>query len=452
MSVIPGGLETDKQPPMTVPLRHFVVGLGFLILGMAVGLVTALEFFPGRLALVHVHFLLAGWICITIVGAMTQFVPVWSGVPLYSRWLAMTQLWLLAIGLFGFAGSFLLDGLWWLPIFGFFMLAGFWLFVYNIARTLWQVQTWDVTERHFIIALGFFVLLSILGVLLAIDFEYAVIASLPVARSNVVMSHVTLAVFGAVLTTVLGALYQLSTMFTQTELHGIDIYLQPVEELSYPLGVLVLTAGRLYDVPSLARLGSILVILGLVGFGVILLRRLIETQVAWTPMLSRYAVAGPILILWSCLTAIAWLRDPVARNTILGAPGSSHLLVFGVIGFVVFGTLYHIVPFIIWVHRYSDRLGFESVPMVDDLYNNRMARLDFSLLTVSLIVYSGANWTGTPGLIIRLAGVLALIGVGVFVLNMGVVFRDHSPYTIREICVGRVSTQEITTGETSELD
>jgi len=83
MSVVPGPLETDQQPPMTIPLRHFVLGLAFLLLGIGVGLGIAAGVAPGFATLAHVHLLLAGWVCLTIMGAMTQFVPVWSGVELH---------------------------------------------------------------------------------------------------------------------------------------------------------------------------------------------------------------------------------------------------------------------------------------------------------------------------------------------------------------------------------
>jgi len=75
---------------------------------------------------------------------------------------------------------------------------------------------------------------------------------------------------------------------------------------------------------------------------VIVARRLFETQVERTSMLSRYAVVASALLVWSVLAARAWLADPLARDSLLGAPGAMNLLVFGVIGFVVLGTLYHI--------------------------------------------------------------------------------------------------------------
>jgi len=106
------------------------------------------------------------------------------------------------------------------------MLVGFWVFVYNIGRTLLTLPSYDVTERHFAVALGFFVLVTAFGLVLALDFVHPVLVGLPITHESLLEAHATLAVFGAVLTTVLGALYQLGTMFTQTELHGVDVHLR----------------------------------------------------------------------------------------------------------------------------------------------------------------------------------------------------------------------------------
>ncbi|MFB6178615.1 MAG: hypothetical protein ABEI77_02690 [Halorientalis sp.] len=434
MSVVPGSIDTGQQPPMTVPLRHFVVGLAFLFAGGLLGIGVATHVVTGLATLAHVHLLLVGWVCLTIMGAMTQFVPVWSGVDLYSQRLATVQLWLVAFGLVGFAVALVTVTLPALAVFGALMLTGFWVFVYNIARTLAAVDTLDVTERHFALALGYFLLVTSFGLLLAVDFSVPLFGPVvPIARSQVVAAHATLAVFGAVLTTVFGALYQLATMFTQTELHGVDDWLARIEEAAYPTGVLALAGGRLLALSVLARVGGLLVVLAVLAFSVVLARKLYETQVEWTPMLTRYSVVVPALVGWALLTAPAWLRHATARSTRFGAPAATHLLVLGGIGFVVLGTLYHIVPFIIWVHRYSDLLGFEDVPMIDDLYDDRLAALDGTLLVVGTALVVARPLLGLPAVVTTGGGVLVTVGIVVFATNMLLVIREHSPQSLAAI-------------------
>lgn len=312
MSVIPADVDTTRQPPMTIPLRHFVVALGFLAAAVGLRVAFAVGVAPGAARLAHVHLLLAGWVCVTIMGAMTQFVPVWSGVELYSRRLATTQLWVVSVGLAGLAGCFLLGAFAWLPVFGAVALLGFWTFAYNVARTLSRLDGSDVTERHFGLALGFLAVVTALGVLLAVDFTRPLFAGIGVGHASVRAAHVTLAVFGVVVTTVVGALYQLATMFTQTKLRGVDVWLRRFEEVGYPVGVVALAGGRLVSDPTLARVGGALVALSLFGVAAILARRLVESAVDWTPMLTRYAVAAVALAGWAVLTLPAWLADPLA--------------------------------------------------------------------------------------------------------------------------------------------
>ncbi|WP_123535018.1 heme-copper oxidase family protein [Halosimplex salinum] len=438
MSAIPGAVDTDQQPPMTVPLRHFLVGLGLLVAGGVAGVLDALGALPGLSVLAHVHLLLAGWVCVTIMGAMVQFVPVWSNAALHSRRLATVQLWLVAAGVGGMAASFAAGALGWVHAFGILAVLGFWTFVYNVGRTLLGARPWDVTERHFALALGFFAVVPAMGFALAMDYSVPVLSSAGLARPRVSAAHATLAVFGAVLTTVLGALYQLATMFTQTELHGVDRHLQRFETVGYPVGVLALATGRFLGSAPLARGGGLLVAVALLGFGVLLARRLVETEVEWTPMLSRYAVVAVAMVAWALLSARAWLVDPLSRTALLGG-GPRHLLLFGVVGFVVLGTLYHVVPFIVWVHRYSDLLGYEQVPMIDDLYDDRVAAADFVCILGGAAGLVLASALSLPALVAAGAGALATVGFALFAANMLVVVREHSPHSLRGVLVTRLA-------------
>jgi len=444
MGAIPGSIETDQGPPMTVPLRHFVVGLAFLFAGAAVALGVAVGVVPGFAGLSHVHLLLAGWVCVTIMGAMTQFVPVWSGVTLHSRRLANVQLTLVAVGLVGFAASLLGTATAWLAPFGAVMLVGFWTFAYNVARTLRAVDAFDVTERHFALSLGFFVVLTALGLLLAVDLTTGLLAERSLSRANVRGAHATVAVFGAVLTTVYGALYQLATMFTQTELHGVDHHLRRVEELGHPVGVALLATGRLLDAVVVARVGGALVVLAALSVGVVLARRLHEMRVERTPMHTRYAVVAPALAAWAVLTLPAWLADPTADAATFGAPGAVHLLVLGVVGFVVVGTLYHIVPFIVWVHRYSDRLGLEPVPMIDDLYDDRLAAADGACLAAGTLALVAADLAGGPDGLAPAGGALVCLGVLAFATNLLRVVHEHSPQSVGGLLAGTLGLDRLT--------
>jgi hypothetical protein len=419
---------------MAIPLRHFLVALGLLVAGGVAMLGTAAGLLAGRVA--SLHLLLAGWVCVTIVGAMTQFVPVWSGVALHSRRLARWQLRLVTFGLLGFAAAWLSGRLALVPVAGLVLLAGFWTFAYTLGRTLLAARPWDATERHFALALAFLVAVTVLGLSLAIDLARPVLASLGLARPRVVAGHATLAVFGVVLTAIVGAITQLATMFTQTEFDRIDEALLTTERVWYPVGVLALAGGRIVGHPLLAVFGAVVVSWSLAALAVVVGRRLLAARVDWSPMLARYAVAVVALLAWVAWTLPAWLADPLALDATFGPGGSAHLLTVGAVGFVVFGTLYHVIPFIIWERRYGDLLGYEDVPMIDDLYDARLATADFGCLVAGTLLLVVAGLGPLPARLAAAGGLALFVGLLLAVTNLVRTIRRHAPRSLLGIAVG----------------
>ncbi|WP_435365944.1 hypothetical protein [Haloarchaeobius sp. DYHT-AS-18] len=420
-------LDTGQGPPTAIPLRHFLVALAFLAAGMGLWVIRLYPT-PQRVAPppAVVHAVVVGWICLTIMGAMTQFVPVWSGVRLHSTRLARLQLPLVAGGVVGIVAGFWSMTLWLVPAGGLLAGLGLWLFTYNIWRTLPPRGDRDVTETHFAVALAFLSAVPAVGLALGAGFlDPAVLDSLP-PRDRLVSAHATMAVFGVILPTVFGALYQLAVMFAGTSLDERDQRFQRVETAVYPLGVGVLAAGRLLDSSPVARLGGALVLVGVAAFTVVLGRVLRRRTVETTPTLARYGVVAVALACWVVLTVPAWVGgDPTAATARYGGTGGVALLLFGGVAVVVVGSLYHVIPFLVWLERYSDLLGYEPVPMVEDLFDHRLARADFWLVVAGTGLVAGADLRWVPGTVFTGGVVLLLTGFLLVAANMGlVVHRD----------------------------
>ncbi|WP_217900339.1 cbb3-type cytochrome c oxidase subunit I [Halorubrum sp. Ea8] len=462
MRGVPGDLTTSTRPPTTIPLRHFLVALAFLAAGGALALtrVVGIEGAGaglGRIAAAHL--LLVGWVCLTVLGAMTQFVPVWSGVELHSDRLATLQLVAVAVGVSGFAG-----GLWIgrpadAALFAGLILLGFAAFVYNLARTLWRARPLDVTEGHFALALGFLALAAVLGGSLAADYRWGVLAPLGLSRTAVVDAHVTLAVLGVVVTTVFGALYQLGPMFTQTDALPVEDRLARVETAAYPAGVTLLAAGRLLSFATLATAGGLLAAGGAAVAGGILLRRLRDATATATPMLSRYAVVAVATLAWSATAAATWTVDPLGPAVRFGHPAVGPVLLGALVGFVVVGSLYHVVPFIVWLDRYADRVGLERVPAIDDLYHARVAAVDLAatVLGAGLLLAAavspavasvGAVGGSAEGLVRPLGGALVVAGALLFAGNMVATVVRHGGTAI----FGGVGSAATTPSEATDAD
>jgi hypothetical protein len=274
------GVDTARGPPVAIPLSHVLVGLTFLAAGVTTALVRSAGLAPGTWRLATVHLLLAGWVCCTILGAATQFVPVWSGVRLASRRLAVVQLPLAATGVAGLAAA-----------------------LASVGRTL--------------------------------------------------------------------------------------------------------------------------------------LRATVEPD----PTLRRYLVAVVAGGVWAVATVPAWLADPLARSALYGAPAVRPLLLAGLVGFVVVGSCYHVVPFLLWLERYADRIGFEPVPGVEELYSGRVARADLALTTTGVVALTVAGATPVPGSV-RPAGAVAL-GAGLLAAagNLVRVVLVHAPGSPRAFLLGRTGAE-----------
>lgn len=429
MRSVPDSITTDAGPPLALPLAHFLVGLAFLAVGALVATSLALGAGPPFARLVAVHLLLVGWIALTIMGAMIQFVPVWSGVELFDRRLAIAQLVLVGSGVPGFAVAFLLARPAVAVGFAGIMVLGMLCFCLLLALTLNRARPWDSTETHFALAIAFLFVATLLGFGAALEFRFDLFPIGPVGRPAVIGAHATLAVFGGLVVTIVGALYQLGPMFTQHEPGPAAERLRRLELVVMPAGVVVLALGRLVGVPAVGRVGAAGVVLGMAIAFCLLLTHVRGATTGYSPMLPRYLAAGVLGVAWAATASIGWASDPLSYSAWFGMPGIGPALLFGAIGFVVVGTLYHVIPFLIWLRGYSDLVGFEPVPMTDDLYHDGLARAEL----VTLLSGTGVLIVGiTLPVVIPpwISAGLLLVGIGLFVTNMGWTVRIHAPSAI----------------------
>ncbi|KCZ70389.1 Cytochrome C and Quinol oxidase polypeptide I [Candidatus Methanoperedens nitroreducens] len=132
---------------MEIPLKFAWSSLIYLLIGGTVGFIVLIDRTMGlglerySLTFSHVHILLIGFVSMMIFGVGYHLLPVFAGTELYSLRLAELQFWVQNIGLVGltltyayrFAGSSYQMGA---LMFGAISLIGFYLFVYNVGRSL----------------------------------------------------------------------------------------------------------------------------------------------------------------------------------------------------------------------------------------------------------------------------------------------------------------------------
>ncbi|KKF39159.1 hypothetical protein FK85_30735, partial [Halorubrum saccharovorum] len=201
--------------------------------------------------------------------------------------------------------------------------------------------------------------------------------------------------------------------------------------------------GRLVEQEAVAAVGGLFVAGGAAVAGAVLLRRIRDATGAVTPMLSRYAVVAAATIAWSATAFATWIRTPLGAGVRFGHPAVGPVLLGALVGFVVVGSLYHVVPFIVWLDRYADRVGLERVPAIDDLYDARIASVDLAatlggaLLILAAAVSPAVASLGPDGLLVgglvhTAGGALVVLGALLFAGNMaGTVIRHGGPEMLR---------------------
>ncbi len=104
-------------------------------------------------------------------------------------------------------------------------------------------------------------------------------------------------------------------------------------------------------------------------------------------------------------------------------PGRSWVVAYGYaalagwFGFAILGKSYKILPFLSWLHRYSGTVGDGPVPLLRDLFDERLAWASFALLLVGFAgVLAGLLFAAATA--VEVAGAVYLAGGLVFVFNV----------------------------------
>ncbi len=62
-----------------------------------------------------------------------------------------------------------------------------------------------------------------------------------------------------------------------------------------------------------------------------------------------------------------------------------YLIIFGYLSMLIVGQMYKIVPFLVWYHKYSSKVGLEKVPMLKEMFNEKYAEYGFYIMLTAVI-------------------------------------------------------------------
>lgn len=403
-------LAARNAPDVRIPLAHILTGVGASLLG---GLLLLWQG-PALLrqpvgdfrALALTHLFTLGWLAMTVTGATYQLVPVVLETRLPSEPLARVGYPLFTIGV----------GL---------MVAGFWRTQLDLlipgailAATALLVHAGHVgtavvragvhrTHRlFFLVALGYLAAVCVMGALMAADFRWGLL------RVDLLPAHVLAAILGWASMLAMGVAYRLTPMFALS--HGCGEGAGPAVVALGTVATLLLLLGALLGWPAPAAALAGLPLLAAVA---------VFLRDQWRFFRCRYRPrldAGLRLVVVACaylgLTALLGWAD--LAGLVRLAPASLVILaVLGWLGCLVGGQTYKIVPFLVWFHRYAGRAGRERVPLLREMYDERLAGIGlWGLAAAALLLAAGA--TGGGPWLLRLGALAWLVGYGTLAYNL----------------------------------
>ena len=408
----PAGLSFEQAPPFSQPLRFFLTAPLFLL--AAAGLLVwapealASRWTPQALALTHA--LTLGFLAMSMLGALTQMLPVVAGASLPAPRLVsgfshaalvggtvalMTAFLTARPAAFAIAVMLLGGG------FAGFLAAA----TLSLARAVASATVGGM--RLALASLGVTVLLG-----LALALMRAGVWT-PPAVEAAMTAHVTFGLLGWVLLLVIGVAWQVVPMFQITPPYPPWLS----RRLAATLFALLLLHASAPMLPAVvARLVDAGLAGGILLFAFATLRLLARRRRKLPDATHDYWRLGMASLI-ACV--LVWL---VAQIRPAWADGDAYPLMLGVLfigGFavsVVNGMLYKIVPFLAWFHLQAQlqaRAG--SIPTMKDMIAERSTRAQFRMhLGACALLVAGLFW---PQLV-RVAGMMLALSASLLWINL----------------------------------
>jgi len=392
-----GSLATKYAPPYSLILHYFIAGIIFNILGILSILLFAggfnLPFYTLKYA-ASVHLLLLGFIVMIIFGALYQLIPVALEIPVYSFKIGYIQFYLYLIGIVLFVFSlFKAEFFHLLPIGAMFIYISILLFIANFLISLRNLEVKSITSRFLIAAnISLFIGASI-GVFLSFNFIYGFYPKIV----SLIIGHIVFTLFGFVFMVIMGVSMVLLPMFSLAHKFN-DKYINAAFVLAvisiFIGGPSIVITGSVYAIEATFILIAATLFLYILQISEIYKRRPRKTKDIGidTMFLSHFILILAILAYFSIL---------ISKHIVFTA---FILTVLGFINTLIYGSLYKIIPFLTWFHRFSSLVGKRKVPMLSDMLPKKLPGYQITIFLVGLLIIVFSE-------VFNLNGLIEIIGI-----------------------------------------
>lgn len=417
----PNSITSVYAPPFKIVAKYFITAIiSFVLLNLLLlsnyTQFSGFHFRPIIMALTHVATL--GWITMIIFGALFQLIPVVLEVKLYSEKLAEIQFWIFSIGIIGFVYSILNFGSGEIIIISAAILnLAMLIFSYNSIATLLKVNKWNLTGFYLASAIFYFFVTAIAGLLMAVNLVFPFVK---INHLNYLNLHVHIAFIGWVTMVIMGVSFKLIPMFTLS--HGYSLASGKWALAILNIGLLGLSTVMHYqNTITLFYLFSILIAIGIYIFlfqiSIIFKNRLRKKfDIGIKFSITAYLMLAVVTLLGLLISFIDY--EKINNLSLI----YGYLIVFGFVSFLIVGQMYKIVPFLVWYHKYSSKVGFEKVPLLKEMFNENYAHIGFYLMLTALIgSISSLAFNLSMGVMFSFS--IMFLSSLIFLFNMITIFR-----------------------------
>ena len=412
------GLTLDQAPPLAIPASFFALAPVALAPGgaptfAAPGGLPLARALPATVAATRLATLL--FLAAIMFGALYQMIPVVAGAPVPAVRVAHAVHAALALGALGLVLGFA-TGLAPLTLFALQALLGALLaFLLPTAFALHRAPARTPTVAGMKLALAGLALALTLGALLAGGRATGVFTA---DWDAWVAAHASLGLVVWVGGLIAAVSWQILPMFYLTAPF-------PAWATRLTLAALAATLLAVPTAPAAGASREAVVLAAAPGAAAVWLlhpavalrlllgrrrRRVDESLPFWLAGLS----LAPLTL---AAAALAWADDGLGWALAFG-----WLALWGWSGLIAHGMLTRIVPFLVWFHRFSPRVGLEVVPPMRALWPQGRVRAGFALHLVGALAGTAAALTAEP-LLAQLAGLALLAAAVVLGVSLGLALR-----------------------------
>ncbi|MBI2955446.1 MAG: hypothetical protein HYY30_14120 [Chloroflexi bacterium] len=372
---------------------YMIAAIAYLLITLAIGVLRTIVPIPS--SLVHWAPAVLGWVSFPIMGAYYQFFPTLQGRDLRWENLTIPQFILVNVGLLGLmAAGWTGNGLA-LTLSAIIYAGGALLFAAIIALANLDLTKVVLTLRFYLASLTYFVA--------AIFLLFANVLQVgPSWATQTLALHVL--AFGWTVMAIIGAEYSMIPMLQLKELRHPRLADAQFYVINVGFwGIALSLATRSATLTAVSGLIT-LVGISLFVYNIIASLRYGPSRLPHLDVSVKYFLVG-----------IAYLVVTAILGTIVGAfrlgnlvPIHVHLGLIGFVTMTIVGAMYHVVPFVVWWEVYAPKLGYEEVPLLKQLFSERLAHFQLYGLNAGLL-------TMIVGFVLRANIVLAFGGTILFV-------------------------------------